>query len=73
MKKKKKFIRVRAVRIMRKQSRNPSQTYLLQWRREGKPRAAAQILIIPVKDLLLLLCYWPLWKNLEVWGTLGAH
>lgn len=59
---------------MTKQRRNPSQNHLpLSGREEGKLKAAAQILIIPVKDLLLLLSYWPLWKTLEVWGTLGAH
>lgn len=65
---------VRGIRTMTKQRRNPSQAHLpLSGRGEGKPKAAAQILIIPVKDLLLLLSYWPLWKNLEVWGALGAH
>lgn len=59
---------------MTKQRRNPSQNHLpLSWREEGKSKAAAQILIMSVKDLLLLLSYWSLWKTLEVWGTLGAH
>lgn len=59
---------------MTKQRRNPSQNDLpLSGREEGKPKAAAQILIMSVKDLLLLLSYWSLWKTLEVWGTLGAH
>lgn len=59
---------------MRKKRRNPTQSYLpLSGKEERKPKAAAQILIVSVKDLLLLLSYWSLWKTLEVWGTLGAH
>lgn len=59
---------------MTKQRRNPKQNHLpLSGREEGKPKAAAQILIMSVNDLLLLLSYWSLWKTLEVWGTLGAH
>lgn len=59
---------------MTKKRRNPTQSHLpLSRKEEGKPKAAAQILIVSVKDLLLLLSYWSLWKTLEVWGTSGAH